>query len=72
MIMSNKGEGRKTPQQHNDSHDAAPPTGITAPGQNKEQINPYAPAGPTIHRPYVRLADGGLLPLLINPPNSNR
>ena len=49
MIMSSKGKGRKTPRQHNDSHDAAPPAGIAAPEQNKEQINPYAPAGPTIH-----------------------
>ena len=59
----------QTPQQHDDSHDAAPPTGIAAPEQNKEQINPYARAGPTIHRPYVqRLENGGLLPLLVNPP----
>ena len=73
MIMSSKGEGRKTLQQHNESHDAAPPTGITAPGQNKEQTNLYAPAGPTIDRPYIqRLENGGLLPLLINPPNSSR
>ena len=47
MIMSSKGEGRKTPQQHDDNHDAAPPTGIAAPEQNKEQINLYARAGPT-------------------------
>ena len=46
MIMSSKGEGRKTPQQHDDNHDAAPPTGIAAPEQNKEQINLYARAGP--------------------------
>ena len=71
--MSSKGEGRKTPRQHNDSHDAAPPTGIAAPEQNKEQTNLYAPVGTTIHRPYVqRLENGGLLPLLVNPPNSSR
>ena len=28
--------------------------------KNKEQVNPYARAGPTIHRPYVqRLENGG-------------
>ena len=72
MIMTSKGEGRKTPQQHDDNHDAAPPTGIAAPEQNKEQINLYARAGPTIHRPYVqRLENGGPLPLLVNPPKSS-
>ena len=68
MIMSSKGEGRKTPQQHDDNHDAAPPTGIAAPKQNKEQINLYARAGPTIHRPYVqRLENGGAAALASQP-----